>query len=205
MRKRVRHLFNLSGSVRLLLLSALLFLTGLFSIELIWGQAVENARKVNQILVKLKDPKQGTAPEKFEISERELNDFIAAAIEINKPKGMRKMVMDLQGNNQFYARAFVRTEDIELEGVAGKALKSMFQGDQLVEAEGSIRIEKKKMSYDLSKTRINGLVIPSSMASDLAAFLIQARPPHINIREPFDLPYGIAEVRIEKSKLIVER
>lgn len=186
-------------------LPALLLLLGWFSLEVPLGQSVENAKRMNKLLVQLKEEKKGTAKENFVISERELNDFIAAAIEINKPQGLRKMVMNLQDNNLFYARAFIKAEEIPLDGAAGKVLKSMFQGDQLVEAEGRIRIIQNKMECNLDKTRINGMPIPSSLASELASVLIQARPPHINIKEPFDLPYGISNVRIEKSRLIVER
>jgi hypothetical protein len=183
----------------------LFLLLGWCGTETSFGQSVENAKRMNRLLVQLKEAKKGTAKELFTISEQELNDFIAAAIEINKPQGLRKMVMNLQDNNFFYARAFIKAEDIALDGAAGKVLKTMFQGDQLVEAEGHIRIIKNKMEYNLDKTRINGMPIPSSLASELASVLVQARPPHIDIKEPFDLPYGISNVRIEKSRLIVER
>lgn len=171
----------------------------------LFGQAVENAKKINKMLVQLQEPKKAKGKELFIVTERELNDFIAAAIEINKPKGLRKMVMNLQDNNNFYARAFIKADEIKLEGIAGKMLAALLQGDQLVEAEGHVTVKDKKVNYELDKTRINGMAIPAAMASELASYVIQERHPEMDLKKPCDLPYGISDVRIKKNSLIVER
>ena len=180
-------------------------LMGLIPARYLFGQAVENAKKINKMLVQLQEPKKGKSKEQFIISERELNDFITAAIEINKPKGLRKIVMNLQDNNNFYARAFIKADEIKLEGIAGKMLATLFQGDQLVEAEGHVTVKDKKVNYDLDKTRINGMTIPAAMASELASYVIQEKHPQMDLNKPCDLPYGILDVRIKRNSLIIER
>ena len=74
----------------------------------LWAQ--DGASKVNEVLVKLKTPKQGSEVETF-VQETDLNEFVEAAIESKKRLGVQKVELNLQGAGRFQGTALINMDD----------------------------------------------------------------------------------------------
>ena len=71
----------------------------------LWPQ--DGASKVNEVLVKLKTPKQGSKVEVFVLDEADLNAFAEAAIQSKKRLGVQKVELDLKGAGRFQGTALI--------------------------------------------------------------------------------------------------
>ncbi|MFQ5740617.1 MAG: hypothetical protein ACE5JX_16550 [Acidobacteriota bacterium] len=179
----------------------------LFLFPLIWmtGFAGNGASRVNQVLVQLKEPKKGNSEEVFELTEEDLNAFIIAAIEGKKRLGLRKVVLALKSGGRIESTAVVNMDELELGGLAVQMFKTLLSGTQTLKQEGRFKVEKGKGIYTVESVSINEISVPTWLASSTLGYLGQRQPPYIDVTEPFDLPYGIQDIRITAGKIAIVR
>lgn len=206
MKNRYRSFMHISRSSRIItaLWSCILFFSGFC---LCGEPVVKNEQRLDQLLERWRNPDRTPSSETVVISEKELNDYIAYSLEKNKQPGLRKLIMELKPKDTFYARAFVNGDEMKIntEGIAGRVLRSMLQGDQLLEADGHIEMIGTKLKYDVDGIRLNGMSIPSGLTKELAVYLLKDKMSQASF-VPLELSsYGISRVKIEEDSLTVEQ
>ncbi len=162
----------------------------------------DGATYVNHVLIQLKQPKQGLE-QTFVLTEEELNDFTRAAIQSKKRLGIEKLEFNLQTGG-FHSTALINMEEVDLGAVA-QIFKPLLRGTHRLELTGNFVSNECKGVYQVEDARFNDLPVPAWFANAVLSFLGKQQPPHIDVTEPFDLPYGIQDIRILKDKVIVTR
>lgn len=164
----------------------------------------DGASRVNEVLVKLKEPKKGKSLETYILTEQEVNSFADAAIQSKKRLGIMKVSFDLKPGT-FFTTALINMDDVKLSGFAFRMFKAVLSGTQRLEAEGKLLNTGGKGSYEVQSARFNNIPVPAFVVNAVIGYLGQRQPPHIDVTEPFTWPYGIRDVKIVTDKVVVIR
>ncbi len=167
--------------------------------------AQDGASKVNEVLVKLKEPKQGTKLETFVIEENDLNEFAEAAIESKKRLGVQTVEFDLQGAGRFQGTALINMDEVELTGFTARAFKAMLSGNQTLKAVGKITTSQGQGTCALESASVNNIPIPAWLANSVIGYLSSRQPPYVDISEPFELPYEVQEISVTRDRIVLLR
>ena len=70
---------------------------------------------------------------------------------------------------------------------------NLFLKGKLVGREG-------RGKFDLQEIRVDGIPVPTILIQTLFKKYVQPKYPEADLNEPFDLPWGIQEIRLEPGK-----
>lgn len=170
-----------------------------------WSFPAGNASKVNRVLVKLQQPKQGATLESFVLSEADINAFTEVAIQSKKRLGVKKVEFEFRPGGVFYTRALINMDEVELTGFAVRMFKSVLSGVQTLEAEGKLTSLAGKGTYQVQRARFNNIPVPAWLVNSVIGFLGKRQPPHIDVTEPFEWPYGVRDVKVVQDQVVIIR
>lgn len=176
----------------------------LLTILLTTGLPEDPATRVHQVLVKLKEPKKNKRSERFVFTGEELNAFADAVIQGEKRLGVEKLRLGLKQDG-FSARAVINMDEVQLSGIAFRMFRAVMSGMQTLEAEGKFTTANGKGVCKITSSSFNNLPVPAWLVNAVIGYLGKRQPPHIDISEPFDLPYGIRDVKLIPDKLVLIR
>ncbi|MDA2930970.1 hypothetical protein MYX84_13675 [Acidobacteria bacterium AH-259-O06] len=169
------------------------------------GHAGEGATRVNKVLTELKKPKQGEAAQRFELSEADLNDFALAAIQSKKRLGVKQVVVDLRSGAMIESTALVNMDEVELTGFTARMAKSLLSGTQTLKVLAKLSVENGEGSFEIQSAGMNGISVPVWIVNLVVSYLSKRQPPHIDITEPFNPPYGIKDMRVTANRVVIVR
>ena len=80
-----------------------------------------------------------------------------------------------------------------------------FGGTFPVTADSVVRTRSGIAHVDLESVTIGGVPMPSSVFAELVRYYSRSEqyPDGVDVREPFDLPYGMSELRVEHEQVVV--
>ncbi len=169
------------------------------------GSAKDGSSRVNELLNQLKRPKASAAGERFELSERDLNEFAGVVIGSRKNLGVRSILLDLQPGGVIAGVAVVDMDQVQVGGFAASMFKTVLSGTQTIKTTGRLSVKNRRAEYDIEEASFNGVWVPAWLVNSVVGYLGGKQPPHVDITEPFDLPFGIADVRVEADRLVILR
>jgi len=163
------------------------------------------ATRINEALVQLKAPKPNKTIQKFQLKEADLNEFIDVAIQSKKRLGVKKIQLDLAEAGRVAAVATINMDDVKLDNTGVWLFKKFLSGTQVLKAEGKIVRTGGKARYELEKAEFNGVWVPAWLASAVVSFVGKNQPPHVDITEEFDLPFGITGLVFHADRVEITR
>jgi len=163
------------------------------------------ATRINQIFVQLKAPKPKVAVQQFKLKEVDLNEFVAVALKDKQRLGVKKIVLDLQESGGLRAEATINMDDVKIDMPGIGLFKTLLSGTQVLKAEGRFICKERKAHYELDKASINDVWVPAWLAEAVVAMVGKTQPPHVDITEEFDLPYGITGVTTHVDRVEITR
>lgn len=169
------------------------------------GSKESGASRANEVLVRLKGPKQGLPVERFVLREEEINAWTAVALADKRRLGVRQLSFDFLGAGRFLARVLVDMDEVEVGGIAVALFQAVLSGEQRLEVEGVLEGDKGKARYRVESARFNGISVPAWLAGRVIAYLGKSQPPHVDVTRDFDLPFGVQSVRITPDELVIVR
>ena len=164
----------------------------------------DGASRVNEVLVKLKDSKRSEKQEVFVLTEEELTDFAEVAIQSKERVGVKKLQFDLREGG-FSVKALINMDDVQLTGISFRLFKAVLSGTQTLEAEGKLTTQDGKGIFEVESARLNDISVPAWLVNAIISYLGKKQPPHIDVTEPFDWPYGIREIKLMPDKVVIVR
>lgn len=184
------------------LLLALLPLSGVTSVE---EGTIGNPSKVNEILIALKLPKQGSSVERFQLVEDDVNAWVELVVDQRKPAGVTAIKLDFRTENHLVATATIDVDQIDLEQYSAGFLKSVLKGTQDLYAEGTLKVEGGQATFSIDKATMNGWNLPPQLVTTMISYLSTKQSPSVDITEPFDLPYGITGIMTTEDAVLITR
>ncbi len=174
-------------------------------ITLLPGLMAASETSIEELLAKLKVPKQGNETQEFELSEKEANAWAAEAIAKQPKLGVKSLDVDFREPNIIATEVVVDMDQVELGGYTATLLGSTLSGLQKLEVVGNLEVREGKGQYTVETAMLNGVSVPAWLANTILSYLSKNQPPNVDVTEPFSLPYGISGLRLTQNTIIISR
>jgi len=69
--------------------------------------------------------------------------------------------------------------------------------------KGKLIARERRGKFDLLEVRVDGIPVPNLLIQSLMKRYVQPKYPDVDLNEPFDMPWGIQELKLEQDKAIV--
>ena len=57
--------------------------------------------------------------------------------------------------------------------------------------------------FDLQEVHVDGIPVPAILIQTLINKYVKPKYPEVDLKEPFDLPYGIEEIKLDPGKATI--
>jgi len=69
--------------------------------------------------------------------------------------------------------------------------------------KGKLAARERRGKFDLLEVRVDGIPVPNVLIQSLIKRYVQPKYPDVDLNEPFDMPWGIQELKLQQDKAIV--
>ena len=155
--------------------------------------------KIDAIKTARDNPDRAPAASRVEISEVELESYMLFKLKEDIPAQMDSFDVQLEPGTVGAQTQLTFASDVTgnpiIDAVVGGAhdlfVKSSLQGSQ------------GRGKFDLLEVRVDGIPVPKILIQSLFDKYVKPKYPDADLKEPFDLPWGIEELTLEQGKAIV--
>ena len=163
------------------------------------------ASQVNRVLEQLKNPKHEAVQETFILTQDEVNAWASVTMGSKKRLGVQSLVLDLRDGGQFQAKTRINMDEVELEDLGIQLFQALLSGDQEFIVAGKLTCSEGRGTATVQQAHINDVAIPAFLVDAVIRYLTQNQPPHVDLTKPFELPFGIQDIRIVEGRMIISR
>ena len=140
------------------------------------------------------------------LHQREINAYLRFQAAPEFPTGVTEPGIVLRKGGAVSVRATVdlsALSDVRPRG-AFDPLRYL-SGRLPVTADSVVRTQSGMAHVDVESVAIGGVPMPSSVFAELVRYYSRSEqyPDGVDITEPFDLPYGMSELRVEHERVVV--
>jgi hypothetical protein len=69
--------------------------------------------------------------------------------------------------------------------------------------KGKLNAKEGRGRFDLEEVRVDGIPVPNVLIQALIKKYVKPKYPDVDLNEPFDMPWGIQELKIDAGKATV--
>lgn len=144
------------------------------------------------------------APKSHRIEEADLNAFLDREVQLQAPRGVERLTVDLKSSNVFVTFLTIDMDEVELsESMAAGVMATLFGGKQKLDVEGRLKTADGVGSYEVLGARLNGFPLPAAVVASLLRAVGNNLEPPFDPTEPFALTHGIRRVEIKADQAII--
>jgi hypothetical protein len=142
--------------------------------------------------------KQDRSPESIEVSEAELESYVLYSLR-------EKIPVQLDSFDVQLAPGTVGSDaQVTFNQTTGNAMvDSLIGGTHNLFVRGKLAANQGIGKFDLEEIRIDGIPVPRVLIETLFKKYVQPKYPDADLKQPFELPWGIQEITIEQGKATV--
>ena len=170
---------------------------------------MEDGQRLEQKVELLSRPAAGVQrPEPVVFYQREVNAYLRFQAAPAFPTGVTEPFVTLGDGGGVSVSA---TVDLSaLRDVRSRSLLDPLRylgGNVPVSARGLLRTERGVGRVEVEAVTVGGVSVPARVLSELVRFYSrnEQRPDGVDLAEPFELPYGVTELRVESGQAVVMR
>ena len=149
----------------------------------------------------------GTQPvEPIVVYQREINAFLRYQAAPELPPGLSEIEVALSDSGQVSVCAIVDLSTIRSDRSRDALGPLRYLSGRLpVAVQGLVWSNSGVGRFEIQSVTIGSIPVPASVLSELVHYYSrnEERPQGIDLAEPFELPYGITELRVEHERAIV--
>jgi hypothetical protein len=169
------------------------------------GKAVEVSPKAAKSLQQKKDAIKNAEgdpahkPRSVELSESELESYLLFSLKDEIPAQVDSA--DVQLGHDTVA---LDTQITFASNATGNPLTdALVGGTHNLFVKGKFVAQKSRGKFDLQEVKVDGIPVPNVLIQALIKKYVTPKYPEVDLNEPFDMPWGIEELRVEPGKAIV--
>ena len=137
--------------------------------------------------------------------QREVNAYLRFQAAPEFPTGVTEPFVTLREGGAVSVSATV-----DLSAIRDARPRSVFDpvryfgGNLPVAASGLLRTDRGVGCVEVESVTVSGVRVPSLVLSELVRYYSRSelRPEGVDLAEPFDLPYGVTELRVERGRAV---
>jgi len=145
------------------------------------------------------DDKNRRVQQKLEISEPELESYVLVALKEDIPVRIESMRVRLTPG----AIAADTRLTIPPGGTGNALVDALVDGTHNLYVKGKLIGAKGEGKFDLQDVRVDGIPVPNILVDTLIKRYAKPKYPDVDLKEPFDLPWGIDAIDIGQGKATI--
>jgi hypothetical protein len=147
------------------------------------------------------EQKKVRAGSRIAISSQELNAYVATELPKVAPPGIRRPVVELNGNNTATGRALI--DFVKLRSAQGKppgwVLRRLLEGEHEVAVTTRVRSGGGTATVDIQRVEVAGIPVSGAALDFLIRNYLRPNYPKAKIGEPFNLGYGLDRIEVARG------
>jgi hypothetical protein len=146
-----------------------------------------------------KNPDRPPGASRVELSEVEMESYVLYSLKDDIPVQVDNIDVQL-GQDTVGADTQLTFSD---NGTGNPIFDSLIGGTHNLFVKGKLVGENGRGKFDLEEIRVDGIPVPKILIQTLFDKYVKPKYPEADLKEPFDLPYGIEQLKLEPGKATV--
>jgi hypothetical protein len=145
------------------------------------------------------NPKHAPGSTRIEISDKELESYLLYSLKEDIPAQVDSA--DVQLGHDTVA---LDTQITFSSNATGNAvLDTLVGGTHNLFVKGKLVAQERRGKFDLQEVRVDGIPVPNVLIQALIKRYVNPKYPDVDLNEPFDMPWGIEQLKLEPGKATV--
>jgi hypothetical protein len=154
--------------------------------------------KIDAIKTAHENESSGRAPEPVDVSETELESYVLYSLRDDIPAQLDSIDVVLSTGT------VSSDSQLTFNNASGNPiLDTLVGGTHNLFLKGRLSGAAGRGKFDLEEVRVDGIPMPMILIETIFKKYVQPRYPDADLKEPFDLPWGIEEIRIGQEKATI--
>jgi hypothetical protein len=145
------------------------------------------------------DPGRAPAASRVEVSEVELESYMLYNLKKDIPAQMDSFDVQLEPGTVGAQTQLTFASD----ATGNPIVDAVVSGTHDLFVKGSLQGSQGRGKFDLLEVRIDGIPVPKVLIQSLFDKYVKPKYPDADLKEPFDLPWGIEGLTLQQGKAII--
>jgi hypothetical protein len=146
------------------------------------------------------DPKHKRGSSRVEVGEAELESYLLYSLKEDIPAEVDSA--DVQLSQDTVALDTQITFSSNATG--NPVTDALVGGTHNLFIKGKMVAQQGTGKFDLQDVRVDGIPVPNVLINSLIKRYVKPKYPEVDLNEPFDVPWGIQEVKVEEGKARIQ-
>ena len=155
--------------------------------------------KIDKIKAAQNDPQHKRGSSQVEVSDGELESYLLYSLKEDIPAKIDSA--DVQLTDERVALDTQITFSANATG--NPVMDALVGGTHNLFVKGRLVAREGRGKFDLEDVRVDGIPVPNFLIQTLIKRYVKPKYPDVDLNEPFDVPWGIQELRLQEGKAIV--
>jgi hypothetical protein len=169
-----------------------------------FGPTVQSAASASSLQTKIDKIKKTQndkthQTERLDVNEKELESYVMISMKKDIPVKVESIrVLLTPGTIAADSRL-----TLPPDATGNYIVDLLVSGTHSILIKGKIRGSKGVGKFDLQDVRVDGLPVPNIVIDALIKHYVKPKYPNVDLKEPFDLPWGIDEIAVNTGKATI--
>ena len=156
-------------------------------------------QKIDAIQDAENNPKHKPGSTRVEVSEVELESYLLYSLKEDIPAQVDSADVQLAQDTV----ALDTQITFSSNATGNPVFDALVGGTHNLFVKGKLVAREHRGKFDLLEVRVDGIPVPNVLIQSLMKRYVQPKYPDVDLNEPFDMPWGIQELKLEQGKAIV--
>ena len=156
-------------------------------------------QKIDAIQNAENDPKHKPGSTRVEVSDVELESYLLYSLKEDIPAQIDSADVQLATDTV----ALDTQITFSSNATGNPVVDALVGGTHNLFVKGKLVAREHRGKFDLLEVRVDGIPVPNLLIQSLMKRYVQPKYPDVDLNEPFDMPWGIQELKLEQNKAIV--
>jgi len=156
-------------------------------------------QKIDAIQAAENNPKHKPGSTRVEVSEVELESYLLYSLKEDIPAQVDSADVQLAQDTV----ALDTQITFSSNATGNPVFDALVGGTHNLFVKGKLVAREHRGKFDLLEVRVDGIPVPNVLIQSLMKRYVQPKYPDVDLNEPFDMPWGIQELKLEQGKAIV--
>ena len=156
-------------------------------------------QKIDAIQNAEEDPKHKPGSTRLEVSDVELESYLLYSLKEDIPAQVDSADIQLAQDSV----ALDTQITFSSNATGNPVVDALVGGTHNLFVKGKLVAREHRGKFDLLEVRVDGIPVPNLLIQSLMKRYVQPKYPDVDLNEPFDMPWGIQELKLEQGKAIV--
>jgi hypothetical protein len=156
-------------------------------------------QKIDAIKDSETNPKHTKGSARTEISEAELESYLLYSLKEDIPAKVDTANVQLGPDTVSLDTQITFSQN----PTGNSVLDTLVGGTHNLYLKGKLVAQQGRGRFDLQDVRVDGIPVPNLLIQTLVKKYVQPKYPDVDLNAPFDMPWGIQELKVEQGKATV--